>query len=285
MAAKDFLDEIFQNGLLLGKEVPYRNFVFTKDDSGAYALLKYTDIGEEEIVIPSIFKRIGKGAFENNQTLKKVIFSRGLKEIDDCAFKGCKNLEKVQFANTIYRIGMEAFRYCTSLKTVEQNGSKALSIEDFAFADCSSLSRLVLNKVSEIRADAFSNTGLLVVNILGVIDDMDIATTTFEGTNTLMLLDLTGFKKRIPMNLFKGNKILKQVKFSGTLKEIGNFAFEGCEGIKKVIFVEGEQVGKRVVLVSGGNIGVSKADWYRYDEKTKKSTFLKMMQPARGKKW
>lgn len=61
---------------------------------------------------------IGTSAFLNNQIIKKVEISEGIKKIDSFAFMECTNLENVTFPNTLEYIGMQAFWGCKSLKYV-----------------------------------------------------------------------------------------------------------------------------------------------------------------------
>ena len=91
---------------------------------------------DEEYTIPETVEVIGSNAFRGCTTIKKVILSNKVKEIQNGAFSGCNNLEKVSRnpKSRLKRIQKHAFQKCTSLKTFNLFGVS--SISKSAFKGC-----------------------------------------------------------------------------------------------------------------------------------------------------
>lgn len=83
----------------------------------------------------------------NNQyipkSLKEVIITGGT-YIGYKAFCGCDNIEKVTLPNGLTNIHHSVFKDCTSLKEIILNNSDNLTIEAYAFYNCSNLTDLYL---------------------------------------------------------------------------------------------------------------------------------------------
>lgn len=84
----------------------------------------------ESVVIPkTIDKRkvikIGNNAFENNQTIKKVVINNGIKELGSSCFKNCINLEEATVPSTINKVDSAnaPFEGCNNLKQFLYQGT------------------------------------------------------------------------------------------------------------------------------------------------------------------
>ena len=128
----------------------------------------------ENVTLGKFFASMGVGIFKDCTKLTSVTFSSqynlaslgvsmfegctALKSIDPAslsnltavqekAFYGCSSLEKVNFNDTFRTLGASAFEKCSSLVSVafgSGDASKFASIGNRAFADCTSLKRIVL---------------------------------------------------------------------------------------------------------------------------------------------
>ena len=90
-------------------------------------VLKKYNGESEDIVIPGGVKKIGKGAFFKNLTLKSVVIPEGVTDIEDYAFAYCDLLSKVTcpgceedgdcvvFPESLQYLGDHCFRECFSL--------------------------------------------------------------------------------------------------------------------------------------------------------------------------
>ena len=112
---------------------------------------------EEVVIIPEGVEYIGRYAFEDCKTVKKVICPKSLKEIEDAAFNNCINLEIVEINYGVKILGRAVFYKCGKLKKI----NLPLSIEkigDSCFAYCSSLENIELpDTIKEIDHNMFLN--------------------------------------------------------------------------------------------------------------------------------
>ena len=96
-----------------------------------------------EFTIPDSVREIGYNAFRCYDTLKHVVFPRGLKRIGPSAFWGCDSLLEVDLPDGVDYISEEAFQDCKALRFVKlPKGLK--SIGDNAFRGCDNLSSITL---------------------------------------------------------------------------------------------------------------------------------------------
>ncbi len=73
-------------------------------------LLKYLG-NQSEVSIPEGIIAIGKEAFKNNLSVRKVIFSKTVRQIDSNAFEGCANLIEIENYSNISKYDDECFKY------------------------------------------------------------------------------------------------------------------------------------------------------------------------------
>lgn len=118
-------------------------------------LIKYN--GNDEIVtIPLEVKHIGKGAFNNNTIIKKVIVGENVKSIGERAFSGCSSLCEVIFKGHLEKIEFRAFEDCKALTEFTlPDGIQELNIS--TFGGCDNLSHVILpQSLKKIDTSAFS---------------------------------------------------------------------------------------------------------------------------------
>lgn len=115
-----------------------------------------------------------------NQIIR-VSLPEGLTNITDNAFYGCSGLISINIPNSVAHIGICAFSYCNSILTLSINtsinpmisGCEELYIGDdvaivYDYYNYSQLRKVVLGKkVSQIRAQAFSNANIQEFTITG----------------------------------------------------------------------------------------------------------------------
>lgn len=109
------------------------------------------------VVIPSAYgvypvTGIGSLAFENNNSITKVIIPDTIETIGDAAFSGCVNLKSVVVAEGVKTVGAAAFRSCSSLKTVTLPEGVE-TIGDSAFVCCSDLMLVTLPESVKTMGD------------------------------------------------------------------------------------------------------------------------------------
>ncbi len=113
----------------------------------------------EEITLPDSLLYLGKEAFDNCLSLKKVTFGTGLTEIFTGTFFGCVKLEEVLLPDSIQVIGEEAFAGLSSLNRLSLPEG-LLEIGPYAFwnSGTDSLAFTVPQSVKTIGLSAFEET-------------------------------------------------------------------------------------------------------------------------------
>ena len=101
-------------------EVIYEGFV---NEDGEYEL-QHVDTENEEVIVPDMIDgaavvKIGAHAFENEESIKKIVLPDTVKKIGTYAFSGCASLEQIELGDGIDSIENMAFDRCFSLQTVK----------------------------------------------------------------------------------------------------------------------------------------------------------------------
>jgi hypothetical protein len=126
-------------------------------------LTKYKG-SETTVSVPDTVEVIGKGAFELNTTVEKIVLPDSVKEIKPYAFWGCDNLKTVVLGKGLTEIGDFSFTNCGGLETIEIP-SNVHSIGIQAFADCKHFEDITIPpEVTDIHEDAFDNDYLLNIH-------------------------------------------------------------------------------------------------------------------------
>lgn len=196
-------------------------------------LVKYNGIGKN-IVIPGGVKTVGEEAFDGAQTLISVTFPKSVETIGYNAFIDCINLEKFVFSEGLKTIEEGAFYNCSGLKSLELPASLE-KIGDYAFNYTLSLANI---SIDEKNTCFSSEDGVLFNKNKSRIVCFPMGK---EGKYTVP--ETVG---SIGIDTFNMSKI-NEIRVSGSLKDIGDSAFENCADLKTVILEEGvEKIGNRV---------------------------------------
>ena len=92
------------------------------EDGLSYIIDKYNG-DAENVVLPATYNglpvtAIGAFAFEKCTTVKSIIISDGIKNIEVCAFYGCSNLTTILIPESVTEIDAAVFRHCSSLTVI-----------------------------------------------------------------------------------------------------------------------------------------------------------------------
>lgn len=113
-------------------------------------------------------KRIPSSAFKNTPSLQSIDLGNDVTEIGVSAFES-SGLKKIVIPDKIYGIARKAFYECIWLETVII-GKNIRNVEEFAFANCTSLKEINFNKESEanlVNLNIFQNCKNLEYIYLG----------------------------------------------------------------------------------------------------------------------
>lgn len=154
---------------------------------------------EKKVIIPNSVKQITFGTFMNKSEIEEIILPNSLEKIDEYAFYSCTSMEKINIPNNVKHIGRLAFGNCTKLK--KANIGKSLeNIEEFIFWGCDSLENISISSENEKFA---SLNGLLYSKDYS---NLEICPTGLKGV----------------------------VSIPEKTKNISNYAFFNCKGIKEI---------------------------------------------------
>ena len=160
---------------------------------------------------------IGQFAFSQAGMEKAIIKNNG--EIGNSAFSSCPKLKTVELGQDITSIGSSAFQGCTKLGSIEIPDN-VKTLDSNAFYGCTSLkSAKTGNGISLLNTQTFSGCTSL--------ENVEI------GTKITKISGKSGTSKNY--GCFYNCSSLEQIKVPGNVKEIEDYVFNGCTGLKNVI--------------------------------------------------
>ena len=140
--------------------------------------------------------------------------------IGESSFEDCSSLTSVTIPNSVTSIGESAFDNCTGLTSIIIPNS-ITSIGEGAFEDCDGLTSIIIpNSVTEIGGYAFGACDNMVSIIVESgnpkYDSRDNCNAIIETDNNTLIIGC------------------KNTTIPNTVTSIGDWAFEGCEGLSSL---------------------------------------------------
>ena len=203
-----------------------------------------TDIGEKafygckglfSVILGNRVTSIGDWAFSDCASLLTISIPDSVKTIGEYAFYKCAGLESVSIGNGVTDIERRTFYGCKKLKSAII-GNGVSNLGDEAFRACSVLSEIsVPESVTSIGAFAFSDTAWFASQPKGLVYAGKVAY-KFKGeppeSNQIILKNDT---KGIAAYAFWNCRRLSSISIPKSVSCVGNWAFDGCFKLKKVI--------------------------------------------------
>ncbi|MBQ2471233.1 MAG: leucine-rich repeat protein, partial [Acholeplasmatales bacterium] len=195
---------------------------------------------------------IYKSAFENNTTIKEIVFNTGLKAIGQTAFNGCLNLRRVTLPSGLTTIGNQAFSSCPDLLEIYNLSSLSLvkgSINNGYIAKnaivihSSSDAQSVIVKDSQGYVFAHYNDMNYLICYEGDEVELTLPSSFMYNENTIDSYAINSYafydsnikKITIPSNVtkilpgaFRLCRKLKDIVIAPGVTEIGSYAFYSC---------------------------------------------------------
>lgn len=199
----------------------------------------------EEIIVTNNVKTLGEGAFAYCSALKKITLPEKLKELPRYVFSNSLVLEKVEVPASVKRIGAFAFATTSIKKLVLPKG--ITKIGEAAFAGCFELTDLKFvekNKKYKIEDNVlFTADGK---KLLACPGNNKTSYVIPEGVEEICDYAFYGaYREPFPYSLYEEGSStfgtledfpgLREITFPSTLKRIGDGAFLGCIGFKKIV--------------------------------------------------
>ena len=196
-------------------------------------------------------KIIGEGAFGTCTELMTITIPEGIISIGDYAFNYCDSLLNIVIPDSVTNIGYGAFSVCRSLESVTISNS-VTALAGSLFAECYSLKTMIIPKnVVSIGGGTFYNCGRLTKIVIPE-KVTSIGVGAFRGCEWLTSIEVDSKNlnyKSIDGNLYtKDGTTLVQYSIGkydtsftvpNGVKNIGKYAFYGCDDLKNVIISEG----------------------------------------------
>ena len=184
------------NSVLSSDYLTSGDYEYSLLDNGTVEISEYVG-NDSDVTIPDEIDgkkvtSIGKGAFENNISIKNIEMSNNILSIYDGAYYNCQSLETIKLSNSLTKILVGAFGNCLSLKRIDLPDSLSY-VDDFAFGNCESLE--TVNFPDKLSDNGFSK---------------GLAKSVFENCINLTYVKLPDNLQYIGYGVFAGcNKLQK----------------------------------------------------------------------------
>ena len=164
------------------------------------------DMALVDCAIPQSVTSIGEGAFRDCIGLQNIILWDTITSIGASAFTNCDYLVSVHIPSGISTIPDSCFRDCGAIIDLSTN---AYNINDYAFANCTSLMNVTLPRCTQINTYSFANcTNLRSITL----DNLAV----------------------ISVGAFSGCTKLDSVVIGERCRTINNDAFRGCNNLTSI---------------------------------------------------
>lgn len=218
----------------------------------------------EELVLPDSVRAVGNFAVMYCDSLKKVVFGKGIENIGIGAFQssnrdsftGSGSLETLVFNGAPKVIDEKAFYFCDKLTEIVLP-SGVETIGEWAFAKCFSAKRIVLGDgLIQIENHAFLKCrNAREVSIPGSCKT--IGTSAFYQCISLAELTLGEGVEKLEKGAFEECTALREVTLPQSLATIGKYAFYNCTSLESVTAFEGIEAIEDDVFENAGSLVIT----------------------------
>ena len=201
----------------------------------------------EKLVIPAEIEGIPVIGISRiqNESLKEIVISEGIKILDYSAFAFNHNLEKVSLPSTLEIMGENCFEGCIALSEVTL-AEGITELPERAFLCCESIEEITLpSTLEKIGEEAFGNCFSLK-NIVIPENVEFIGEGAFFGCEGLETVEIKAGITEIAADTFANCESLTDISIPDTVTHIGETAFDSCRSLEEIELPEGlEYIGLR----------------------------------------
>lgn len=172
----------------------------------------------EELYLPETIVKIGFAAFHNCKKLKKIHLPLSLKEIGNDAFRNCVSIENIILPKHLTDIGNGAFSGCVC---------RLESKSTYFMVKANLLLSSNLKRLYHCRANA---EYVIIPNTIEIIDNC-----AFSDCKHLVGVEIPSSVLSVGDYCFENCVKLNRVLFRENLQNIGFGAFAGCESLTQIM--------------------------------------------------
>lgn len=196
------------------------------------------EITLKKVEIPEGVESIGESAFYDCSNLTEVIIPESVTIIKDYAFGECINLKEIILPKNITEIGIETFTHCNALKEFTVPGSVTV-LGNAAFYECESLESIVFGEgITALPQELFTNcTALKKVTLPKTL--LSIGVEAFWSCDKLTQLEIPENVTGLGERCFYTSGLEKLVVYSSQIHPAEEI-FDGAE-IKEVLVPKGNK--------------------------------------------
>ena len=200
------------------------------------------------VICSSSLKEIQWNSFSGCTGLTTVIFESNdiFKTMGQQAFKGCTSLSEIALPDSLSSMGNDIFSGCTALKSVHWPASMT-SISAYTFNGCTSLIFEIPSNVTSIGANAFYNCDSFVSVAIpdGVTNLGNYVFGGCDNLEELIISDNSQISNKL-IGILEYSPKITSVRIPPLVTEIGYDNFRGCTLLNEIIWPN------NLLKISGG---------------------------------
>ena len=252
----DYYNCLIENGIVYNREKAVVYAVFDRTITSAALPDSVTSIskaafydcaGLTDVTLPDGMKSIGEGAFYGCAGLARVSIPNGVTSIGNAAFYGCESLTEAAIPDSVTEFGDYVFSGCTGLADVII-GNGVTSIGNYVLSGCTGLTGVTIGDgLASIGGEEYGRWSNSVFSACTALETATIGKAIERFTLEELGLPKGNLKTVV---IRDGATSIKAAAFAGSYSSgyanltsvtipdsvigIGEKAFSGCEGLKKV---------------------------------------------------
>ena len=204
-----------------------------------------------DVILPSVVKKIGAESFSGCSSIKEIAIPGSVDYVWNGAFSKCSGLKKVDLKGCSFGGGESMFELCENLESVDNFNLKSVPAK--MFKNCGKLKSISWGPaVSFVNPNAFVGTSIeeLVVPKT-VVEGIEYAE-NYVGWKCLKKISVDPAnnkytsvegvlynKDKTKLLRFPPGKESDEFVLPASVKQIADYAFSGCKGLKKLVLPKG----------------------------------------------